>query len=358
MNKKKYIILSVFLFVFISLACGDKKKDDPASEDISFNKVATTEKVASKEDKPTSNKNSFDGSQLTDWLKRCVVSLEQLVATNVKEQTTGVKVSKQSVAEIAAAVNANNSRSTSSASFSESSAEEVTRQSTDDSDISPHRQNEDDEETESYNDSEDRRGQFGNSHFSRDRDAEDVRDPKVLPDPLFNYAEWQEAEIENELIISQYITQKDGQPKCYYIKNPAGGDKVLVVVCDVLSREGFSIKKSEHLMKNFDLEFKIQSYSIRSDATTFVIISREPIFSEIHFGNVVFSGNEKFLKKLSPNKTTQSVKWKIELGGSYNEILYCYVVVAVNEIQGGKTLYYKIFPIKFLTQYTEEFYRQ
>lgn len=344
--------MSFLFFVFISLGCEDKKKDDPVNGNINSNKVTTIKKVASKDDKPP---NSFDSSQLTDWIKRCVVSLEKLVAANIKNQTAGVKVSEKSIAEIAAVVNANKSVGFNSTSLSESPDSKDPEQRTDREMMT------DDEEEESRpdnNDRDDRGSQIGNSRFSRSRDADDARQPKVLPDPLFKYAEWQESEIGDEFTIKQFITQKNGQPKCYYIKNPRDGDRVFVVVCDVERRKGIFRKKSDQLLTTFNFEFQIKSCSVKSDAAVFIILSRTPIFSDIHFGNTVFAGDEIILKKLSPNKAPQKLKWEAEIGGSHNEILYCYVIVAVNEIQGGKTLYYKIFPIKFLTQYTEEFYRR
>lgn len=332
MNKKFFIIF-LFIFTIIVSASGNSK-----------------EPVQTEKNKQNTN-GGFNGTQIVETLNKAVGYLKKLVDETVKNKTTGVKVSQQSVEEIAAAVNRH-----------KNNGDGIDRR-TSDVENWPSKDQEKKTLLNNTNVGDDNESgtevrQGGDHHYYRGRNVADLQKPHVLPDPLIKYGEWRDQEIDDELIIRHFITQKNGLPRCHYIKNPYGGDKVFVVVCDEEHRSFFPFKKKDRLITDFKFEFEVRSCKVKSDAAVFVILSRTANFSKINFGNTVFGSQEMIVKKLSPNKAPQKLEWKAEIGGSHNEILYCYVVVAVNEVLGGKVLYYKIFPIKFLTQYTEEFYNK
>lgn len=174
----------------------------------------------------------------------------------------------------------------------------------------------------------------------------------VLPSPLYKYRNYKGIKIKDEFIIKQYIVQENGQPRCAYIDDPTLGEEIFVVNCEI-NNAGKRGKKQAFpsTLDKFNFQFEIDNQSIVGNVCVFIVLSRVNRFSKIEKSNsLLIDCKEYFFDNVAPNKKPLWVDWEQEMGGVYNQVVYCYVLVAVNDFKGGNILYYKIFPMKFMAQ--------
>lgn len=174
----------------------------------------------------------------------------------------------------------------------------------------------------------------------------------VLPSPLYKYRDYKGIRITDQLIIKQYIVQENGQPRCAYINDPTFNEEIFIVNCEI-NNVGKRGKKQAFpsTLDKFNFQFEIDNQSIVGNVCVFIVLSRVNRFSKIEKSNSLLTDCEEyFFDDVAPNQKPLQVDWEQEIGGVYNQIVYCYVLVAVNDFKGGNIIYYKIFPMKFMAQ--------